>query len=154
MTHTVYSDEKWVCFLFNQILLNSIKYRREHNPVVEFCTQEANGHVMLSIGITESAFRQRIWNGSLTRALSGAMEEERKRGSVPPESGCISVTGFVQSLALISGSIRRKAYTRRFFCIFPKKKPFKKYPAENGILQNCHIKSIRFDTFPALLPLQ
>lgn len=49
VTHTVYSDEKWVCFLFNQILLNSIKYRRENNPVVEFCTQESNGYVILSI---------------------------------------------------------------------------------------------------------
>ena len=44
----VYTDEKWVRFILNQIISNSIKYCTEQ-PVLHFSTIKANNRIILSI---------------------------------------------------------------------------------------------------------
>ena len=46
---TVYSDHKWVCFILNQIIFNSIKYRGAEPPVIQIQSQNLGNYVSLSI---------------------------------------------------------------------------------------------------------
>ena len=55
---TVYTDDKWVRFILNQIISNAIKYRTE-NPILRFFTVKENDQILLSVedngmGISES----------------------------------------------------------------------------------------------------
>ena len=49
VTDTVYSDGKWVCFILNQILFNSIKYRSEYQPIIDISSKKLESGVTLSI---------------------------------------------------------------------------------------------------------
>ncbi len=56
--HTVYTDDKWIRFILNQIISNSIKYRTE-TPVIRFQASRENDRILLTIedngiGISES----------------------------------------------------------------------------------------------------
>lgn len=56
--HSVYTDDKWVRFILNQIISNAVKYRTE-KPVLCFYTVKENDRILLSIedngmGISES----------------------------------------------------------------------------------------------------
>lgn len=56
---TVYTDNKWVCFILNQIIINSIKYRGNEPPIIQISSQDMGNYVSLSItdngiGIKES----------------------------------------------------------------------------------------------------
>lgn len=56
---TVYSDNKWLCFILNQIILNSIKYRSEKPLVIQIKSQDMGSYVTLyvtdnGIGIKQS----------------------------------------------------------------------------------------------------
>lgn len=46
---TVYSDNKWVCFILNQIIFNSIKYRGTEPLVIHIQSQDMGNYVSLSI---------------------------------------------------------------------------------------------------------
>lgn len=59
VTDTVYSDDKWICFILNQIIFNSIKYRSERSPVIRIESRDLENCVTLTvtdngIGIRES----------------------------------------------------------------------------------------------------
>lgn len=45
---TVYSDEKWLCFILNQLIVNSVKYRTEQ-PVLKFYTERQGNQVILCV---------------------------------------------------------------------------------------------------------
>lgn len=54
----VFSDEKWLCFILNQFIVNAVKYRSAH-PVLCFYAEQHGGEVLLcikdnGIGIDES----------------------------------------------------------------------------------------------------
>lgn len=54
----VYSDEKWVCFILGQLIVNAVQYRSEQ-PVLCFYTEQKGSEVILcvednGIGISES----------------------------------------------------------------------------------------------------
>lgn len=56
---TVYSDRKWLTFILNQIIINSVKYRDSQPPVIELISQDHGNYITLSvtdngIGIKES----------------------------------------------------------------------------------------------------
>lgn len=58
VNHSVYTDDKWVRFILNQIISNAVKYRTE-KPVFRFFTAKGNGQILLSaedngMGISES----------------------------------------------------------------------------------------------------
>ena len=44
----VYSDEKWVCFILNQLIVNSVKYRTKQ-PVLKFYTEHQNNQLILCV---------------------------------------------------------------------------------------------------------
>lgn len=48
ITHNVYTDEKWVRFILNQIIQNAIKYHSEQ-PALHFCATLENSNVVLSV---------------------------------------------------------------------------------------------------------
>lgn len=54
----VYSDKKWLGFILNQILVNSIKYRGEESPVVIMESKDMGDLVMLSITDNGIGIRQ------------------------------------------------------------------------------------------------
>lgn len=59
MEQTVYTDSKWCHFILNQIIQNSIKYRKETGAEIYFAAKEQKDRVVLSIrdngiGIKES----------------------------------------------------------------------------------------------------
>lgn len=45
---SVYSDEKWLCFILNQLVVNSVKYRTEQ-PVLKFYTERQGNQVILCV---------------------------------------------------------------------------------------------------------
>ena len=49
VTDTVYSDQKWVCFILNQIIINSIKYRSDQPPVIQIASHNTENYVSLSV---------------------------------------------------------------------------------------------------------
>lgn len=49
LSGTVYSDCKWIGFILNQIIFNSIKYQSERTPIIEFKSWEKGEHIYLSI---------------------------------------------------------------------------------------------------------
>lgn len=46
---SVFSDSKWLCFIINQIILNSIKYCGDKPPVIEIKSQDMGDYVTLFI---------------------------------------------------------------------------------------------------------
>ena len=69
MDDTVYSDEKWLCFILNQLIVNSVKYRTEQ-PVLKFYIEHQGNQVVLcvqdnGIGI-EAGDLQRIFEKGFT----------------------------------------------------------------------------------------
>lgn len=77
---TVYSDEKWVVFIMNQIIINSVKYSGGRPPVITAESMDMGGYVVLlvtdnGVGIKESEI-DRIFDrgfvGSNGRAGKGA----------------------------------------------------------------------------------
>lgn len=45
---TVYSDEKWMCFILNQLIVNAVKYRTAQ-PILKFYTERQNNQVVLCV---------------------------------------------------------------------------------------------------------
>lgn len=45
---TVYSDEKWICFILNQLIVNSVKYRKD-KPVLKFYTNRQGNRIFLYV---------------------------------------------------------------------------------------------------------
>lgn len=59
LSGTVYSDQKWLQFILNQIIINSVKYQSSQPPVIDVTTKGQENYVTLSvtdngIGIRES----------------------------------------------------------------------------------------------------
>lgn len=55
---SVYSDEKWLCFILNQMIVNAVKYRSEL-PAISFYTESTDNEITLCIvdnglGISQS----------------------------------------------------------------------------------------------------
>lgn len=44
----VYSDEKWICFILNQLIVNAVKYRMAQ-PILKFYTERQNNQVVLCV---------------------------------------------------------------------------------------------------------
>ena len=44
----IYSDEKWLCFILNQLIVNSVKYRAEQ-PVLKFYAEQQGSQIVLCV---------------------------------------------------------------------------------------------------------
>lgn len=62
---TIYTDPKWVSFILNQIIQNSIKYRKEIGAEICFTAEEKKDSVVLSIRDNGIGIRQ----GEVTRVF-------------------------------------------------------------------------------------
>lgn len=45
---SVYSDEKWLCFILNQLIVNAVKYRTEQ-PILKFYTKYPGNQIILCV---------------------------------------------------------------------------------------------------------
>ena len=66
----IYSDSKWLEFILNQIIVNSIKYRKKHNSIIKIYTQEIKNGIELTVydngvGIPTDEL-SRVFNKSFT----------------------------------------------------------------------------------------
>lgn len=48
-TELVFTDEKWISFILNQIIQNSVKYRKESNPCIHIVTERHGKNILLKI---------------------------------------------------------------------------------------------------------
>ena len=46
---TVYSDEKWLCFILNQLIVNAVQYRAAGQPVLRFAAGRQGSEVVLRV---------------------------------------------------------------------------------------------------------
>ena len=103
MQDTVYSDEKWVRFILNQLIANAVKYRTEQ-PVLRISTHKRQDQVVLvvednGIGIAASDLPVFLKRDLQARTVA--------RFSNPQELVCICANGFVKSWALALRRNRR-----------------------------------------------
>lgn len=49
LAFSVFSDEKWIEFIINQVVINAAKYRNDQNPEIRFCGREEKENVILEI---------------------------------------------------------------------------------------------------------
>ena len=66
----IYTDPKWTGFILNQIVRNSIKYRREENAEISFRARKNKENVILQIrdngiGIPKAEL-SRVWDKGFT----------------------------------------------------------------------------------------
>ncbi len=78
----VYSDEKWLCFILNQLIVNAVKYRAE-SPRIRFFAKQNGNEVSLciadnGIGITDS---------DLPRIFEKGFTEENGRSASQTSTG-------------------------------------------------------------------
>ena len=103
MQDTVYSDEKWVRFILNQLIANAVKYRTEQ-PVLRISTHKRQDQVFLSWRTMESGLLRPICPVSLKRDLPVRMVVW---SSSPQALACTYANGFVKSWALALRRSRR-----------------------------------------------
>ena len=79
ITETVYSDDKWLRFILDQLIVNAVKYRSE-TPTLRFAARRENGMVLLfaednGVGIAESDLPrifEKGFTGQNGRSTAGA----------------------------------------------------------------------------------
>ena len=103
MQDTVYSDEKWVRFILNQLIANAVKYRTKQ-PVLRISTHKRQDQVVLvvednGIGIAASDL-PRIFEKGFT-GQNGRMVQQSTG------IGLYHANGFVKSWALVLRQSRR-----------------------------------------------
>ena len=97
------SDEKWLRFILDQLIVNAVKYRSE-KPMIRFLTEDMGEYVTLSvqdngIGI-EAADLPRVFEKGFT-------DRTGETSFIPPDWDCICVGNSVTSLESGSGLNRR-----------------------------------------------
>ena len=78
-----YSDEKWLEFIINQIVINAIKYKKEENAQIKIYSQKNQNNICLyiqdnGIGIKESEIK-RVFNKGFT-GTNGRMKDKKSTG--------------------------------------------------------------------------
>ena len=74
MDDVVYTDDKWVRFILDQLISNAVKYRTDQ-PVLHFCTRKENDRVLLSVEDNGIG----IPSGDLPRIFEKGFTEENGR---------------------------------------------------------------------------
>ncbi|MGH4124599.1 MAG: sensor histidine kinase [Clostridium sp.] len=80
----VYTDGKWLDFIVNQLLVNSVKYKKPGNSMIKIYTQELNSGIALviydnGIGIKESEIN-RIFNKNFVGSNGRKIEKSTGMG--------------------------------------------------------------------------
>lgn len=115
----IYSDEKWVEFIINQIVTNSIKYRKDKDSVISIYANEVKSGVVLTIedngiGISSSDIG-RIFDKGFTGAIG-------RQSSKSTGIGLYLCKKLCDKLGLaISAESKEQEYTK-ISIVFPKGK--------------------------------
>lgn len=81
ITDMVYSDNKWLCFILNQIILNSIKYHSDNPPVIQICSQDMGSYVTLFITDNGIGIKQSELNRVFDKGFVGSNGRMRKKST-------------------------------------------------------------------------
>lgn len=81
VTDMVYSDNKWLCFILNQIILNSIKYRSDKPPVIQISSQDMGSYVTLSITDNGIGIKQSELSRVFDKGFVGSNGRMRKKST-------------------------------------------------------------------------
>ncbi len=79
---TVYSDEKWLCFILNQMIVNAVKYRAE-SPTIQFYAEHAVNEVSLCVADNGIGIR----SSDLPRIFEKGFTGENGRNTSQPATG-------------------------------------------------------------------
>ena len=79
---TVYSDEKWLCFILNQIIVNAVKYCAE-SPTIQFYAEHTENAISLCIADNGVGIRA----SDLPRIFEKGFTGENGRNASQPATG-------------------------------------------------------------------
>ena len=79
---TVYSDEKWLCFILNQMIVNAVKYRAE-SPIIQFYVEHTENEVSLCVADNGIGIRA----SDLPRIFEKGFTGENGRNTSQPATG-------------------------------------------------------------------
>lgn len=77
---TVYTDRKWIAFILNQMLLNSVKYRSE-NPLLHICTMRETNSVLLIFEDNGTGIRQEELSRIFDKGFTGSNGRDNQRST-------------------------------------------------------------------------
>lgn len=81
ISDSVYSDNKWICFILNQIIFNSIKYRSNEPPVIQIMSQDMENYVSLSITDNGIGIKQSELSRVFDKGFVGSNGRRRKNAT-------------------------------------------------------------------------
>lgn len=126
----VYSDEKWITFIINQIILNSIKYKKNDNLSIRISSKLDNNNIVLSISDNGIGIKESEISRVFDKGFVGS------NGRTIKHSTGIGLYICKQLSQKIGIDIKIYSVVNEFttvFLSFPINK-------ENIVLQNCKIK--------------
>lgn len=77
---TVYTDRKWIAFILNQMLLNSVKYRKE-NPMLRIWTRREESSVLLIFEDNGIGIRQEELTRIFDKGFTGSNGRDNQRST-------------------------------------------------------------------------
>lgn len=77
---TVYTDRKWIAFILNQMLLNSVKYRNE-SPLLRICTRRETNSVLLIFEDNGTGIRQEELSRIFDKGFTGSNGRNNQRST-------------------------------------------------------------------------
>lgn len=78
---TAYTDEKWLEFILNQIIINSIKYRKENNPEVIIELEENKENVRMAIKDNGIGIKQSEIDRIFDKGFTGTNGRNQKKST-------------------------------------------------------------------------
>ena len=78
---TAYTDEKWLGFILNQIIINSIKYRKENNPEVIIELEENKENVRMAIKDNGIGIKQSEIDRIFDKGFTGTNGRNQKKST-------------------------------------------------------------------------
>ena len=78
---SAYTDEKWLEFILNQIIINSIKYRKEQNPEVNIKLIENKENVQLFIRDNGVGIKKSEINRIFDKGFTGTNGRNQKKST-------------------------------------------------------------------------
>ena len=78
---TAYTDEKWLEFILNQIIINSIKYRKENNPEIIIKLEENKENVRMTIKDNGIGIKQSEIDRIFDKGFTGTNGRDQKKST-------------------------------------------------------------------------
>lgn len=79
--HKVYTDEKWIAFILNQLILNSVKYRRESGVCIKIGTEAYSGGIRLTVRDNGAGIREEELSRIFEKGFTGSNGRKQERST-------------------------------------------------------------------------